>query len=193
MFHITLIDHVRLSFGSALAAYEGHADAAARLTRVSSYARIALVSLAGAAAILSAVAIGNGYVWQIAAVCAAAVFGAAGAYLAFNQQALIYGHRASASKLWIVCEKYRGLLAEMHENLIDLATLQDRRNALLEESARVLEQAAPDDRYTYQIARDALSGARHNGYPDSFIDQYLPRPLRKDAQAAPLTEHSAPA
>jgi len=180
MFHITLIDHVRLSFGSALAAYEGHAEAAARLTRVSSYARISLVTLAGIAAILGALAIGNGYVWQIAAaIAAAAVFAASGAYLAFNQQALIYGHRSSASKLWVVCEKYRALLAEMHANVIDLAALQDRRTALLEEASRVLEHAAPDDRYTYQIARDALAGTRHGGYPDSFIDQYLPPPLRK--------------
>jgi hypothetical protein len=34
MFQITLVDHVRLSFASVLAAYEGHADAAAKLNDV---------------------------------------------------------------------------------------------------------------------------------------------------------------
>ena len=48
----------------------------------------------------------------------------------------------------------------MHEDLVDLPTLQQRRNALLNDSAAVLAQAAPDDRYTYEIAKEALSGPR---------------------------------
>jgi SMODS and SLOG-associating 2TM effector domain family 4 len=186
MFQITLVDHVRLSFGSALAAYEGHAEAAARLTRWNSYAKIALLSLSGLAAALSAIAVqSGGFGWQlVAAIFAALVFGSCGAYVGLNQQPLIYGHRASAARLWVICEKYRALLAEMHENLVDLSTLQDRRNALLTESATVLEHVAPDDRYSYQIAKEALSGPKGGGYPDSLIDRYLPQPLRKEVRAS---------
>jgi hypothetical protein len=185
MFQITIVEHVRLSFGSALAAYEGHAEAAARLTRLTSHARIALLALSGAATVVGAIAVGNGYWWQLAtAILIALVFGSSAAYVAFDQQPLIYGHRASATRLWVICEKYRALLAEMHEGAIDLAGLQERRAALLNETAAVLEHAAPDDRYTYQIAKEALSGPRKGGYPDSLIDRYLPRPLRKEAQAA---------
>ena len=61
MFQITLVDHVRLSFGTALAAYEGHAQAAALLARRSSYARIALLVLAGTAATLGAIGVQGGY------------------------------------------------------------------------------------------------------------------------------------
>ena len=92
-------------------------------------------------------------------------------------------HRISAAKLWVVCEKYRALLAEMQEDAIDLPALQERRNALLNEAATVLEQAAPDDRYTYEIARDALSGPKGKGYPDWLIDRYLPESLRKEPPA----------
>jgi conflict system pore-forming effector with SLATT domain len=184
MFQITLVDHVRLSFGSALAAYEGHSEAAARLTRQTSYAKMALLGLSGLAAIVSAIAVENRYAWQLlSAIFTALVFAACAVYVGLNQQPLIYGHRASATRLWVICEKYRALLAEMHENVIDLPTLNERRNALLTESAAVMEHAAPDDRYTYQIAKDALSGPRKGGYPDSLIDQYLPRPLRKEAPA----------
>jgi hypothetical protein len=180
MFQITIVDQVRLSFGSALAAYEGHAEAAARLTRQNSYAKIALLGLSGLAAVLSAIAVENGYAWQLgSAVFTTIVFGACAVYVGLNQQPLIYGHRASATRLWVICEKYRALLAEMHENVIDLPSLNERRNALLTESAAVMEHAAPDDRYTYQIAKEALSGPRNGGYPDSLIDQYLPPPLRK--------------
>ena len=185
MFQITVVDHVRLSFGSALAAYEGHADAAATLSRRSSFSRLGMLGLAGTTATLSAIAVQGGYASQLAsAILAAATFCACAVYIGWNQQPLIYGHRASAARMWVICEKYRALLAEMHDDLIDLPSLQQRRNDLLNESAAVLEQAAPDDRYTYEIAREALSGPKGGGYPDSLIDRYLPRPLRKEAPAS---------
>jgi hypothetical protein len=185
MFQITLAEHVRLSFGSALAAYEGHAEAAAKLSRRSSHARIALLGLSGLTAVVSALAAPGGSRWQItAAVMTVAVFAACATYVGMNQHLLVYGHRISAAKLWVICEKYRGLLAEMHDDLIDLPSLQHRRNALLSEYAAVMEQAAPDDRYTYEIAKAALSGPGKDGYPDSLIDRYLPHALRKQATAS---------
>jgi hypothetical protein len=180
MFQITLIDHLRLSFGTAVAAYEGHAAAAARLARWNSFAKMGMLGLAALTAGVAGMSAQGGGAWHIAAaILAAIVFGACAGYVALNQQPLIYGHRASAARLWIVCEKYRALLAEVHADIIDSAALQERRNALLEESAAVLEQTAPDDRYTYEIARQALSGAGGAGYPDALIDRYLPEPLRK--------------
>jgi hypothetical protein len=184
MFQITLADHVRLSFGSALAAYEGHAEAAAKLSRWNWYAKLALLGLSGGAALVSAIGVQRGYGFQVATtILAALVFASCATYVAVNRQLLVYGHRASAAKLWVICEKYRALLAEMQEDLLDLPSLQNRRNALLSESAAVLEQAAPDDRYTYEIARQALSGPQGRGYPDSLIDRYLPQGLRKEAPA----------
>lgn len=185
MFQITVVDHVRLSFGSALAAYEGHADAAAKLSRRSSFARLAILGLAGSAATLSVIAVQGGYFLQIgSAILAGATFCACALYIGWNQQPMIYGHRLSAARMWVICEKYRALLAEMHEDLIDLPSLQQRRNELLSESAEVLDKAAPDDRFTYEIAREALSGPKGGGYPDSLIDRYLPPPLRKEAPAS---------
>ena len=184
MFQITLEEHVRLSFGSALAAYEGHAGAAAKLARWNWYAKLALLGLSGVAAVVSAISVAGGYALHLAsAILTSAVFAACATYVGVNRQLLVYGHRASAAKLWVICEKYRALLAEMHADLIDLPSLQNRRNALLTESAAVLEQSAPDDRYTYEIARDALSGPLGAGYPDSLIDRYLPEALRKQAPA----------
>jgi SMODS and SLOG-associating 2TM effector domain family 4 len=165
MFQITLAEHVRLSFGSALAAYEGHAEAAAKLSRRSSHARLALLGLSGLAAIVSAIAAYGESGWQITAgILTAAVFAACATYVGMNQQLLVYGHRVSAAKLWVLCEKYRGLLAEMQDDLIDPASLQNRRSALLSEYAAVIEQSAPDDRYTYEIARAALSGPGKDVY-----------------------------
>ena len=186
MFQVTLLDHLRLSFGSALAAYEGHADAAARLARWNSYAKLGMLSLSATTAGVAGIAANGRGGWELAAaILAATVFGACAGYVALNQQPLIYGHRASAARLWIVCEKYRALLAEVHGDAIDPSTLQERRNALVTESAAVLEQTAPDDRYTYEIARQALSGAGGAGYPDALIDRYLPEALRKPSHPTP--------
>lgn len=185
MFQITLVDHVRLSFASVLAAYEGHADAATRLARWNSYGKIVLLVLSGLAAATGTIAVQGGPGWQGAtAILTAVLFGCCAAYVALNHQPLMYGHRLSAAKLWVICEKYRALLAEMHDDLVDLPTLQERRNALLAEAANVLEQAAPDDRYTYEIAKEALSGPKGKGYPDWLIDRYLPEALRKEPPAA---------
>jgi hypothetical protein len=160
MFQISFADQVRLSFESVQAACEGHGEAAARLARLSSYARVAMLALSGLAAALGAEAAHAGGRWQIAAAIAAGcAFAACAAYIGANQQPRIYGHRVSAARLWIVCEKYRALLAEMHDNLIDLPAIHDRRNALLQDVATVFEHTAPDDRYTFEIARRALRGA----------------------------------
>ena len=89
-------------------------------------------------------------------VAASGAFAACAAYVGFNQQPRIQGHRACSARLWLVCEKYRGLLAEMHEGHVDLATMRARRHALLEEASAVFEHAAPADRATFEIARRAL-------------------------------------
>ena len=78
------------------------------------------------------------------------------AYVGFNQQGRMHGHLACSSRLWLVCERYRELLAEMHEGRLDAATLRARRSALLKEAAAVFEHVAPADRYTFEIARRSL-------------------------------------
>jgi hypothetical protein len=186
MFQITVVDHVRLSFASILAAYEGHADAAAKLARWTSYAKRGLIALAGITAAVAAIGVKGGYGWQVAtAILAAVLFGGCATFVALDHQPRMYGHRRSTARLWVICEKYRALLAEMHDDLVDLPTLRDRRNALVSEAAAVLEHSAPDDRYTYEIAKAALSGPKGAGYPDWLIDRYLPEALRK-APAAPV-------
>lgn len=160
MFQVDIVEQVRLSYATLEDACEAHADAAVRLSRLSSWFRVATLAATAAATATSLVSIGGPRGWQIGtAVAAAIALASCAAYIAFNQQPRIQGHQACSARLWLVCEKYRWLLAEMHEKRVDLDTLRDRRNALLQEAAAVFEQAAPADRYTLEIARRAL-GAR---------------------------------
>ena len=45
MFQPSIIDHIRLSFGSAVGAYQGHTSAALRLSQWGWYSKIASLSL----------------------------------------------------------------------------------------------------------------------------------------------------
>ncbi len=166
MFHIEGLDYVRLTYETLQDAYEGHAEAAARLARFSSYFRLATLSITGVTAALAAIAVSGGRGWELAsAMAAACAFGTCGAYVAFNNQPRIYGHRASAARIWVICEKYRALLADVQAGAIDAAAINDRRNGLLHDAAAIFEQTAPDDRFTFEIARRALRGRSANLEP----------------------------
>lgn len=159
MFQLETADYVRLTYESLQQAYEAHADAAARLSRFSSYYRMAMLGVTGASAVLGAIAMASGWMTHVAAaILAACAFGACAAYVAYDQQPRIYGHRASAARIWVIVEKYRALMADLESGGVDPRALHERRNALLYEASEIFERVAPDDRFTFDIARRALRG-----------------------------------
>jgi hypothetical protein len=184
MFHLSLVDHIRLSFASIVGAYEGHSAAAARLARWAWYMKVAMLSMIGIAAIAGVIADQRGGGFQTAAAALTAVaFVVAAAYVALDPEPRVYGHRAAAARLWLLCEKYRALLTEVHDELIDVAEITKRRDALLQEAGSVFEHAPPADQQTYDIARKAFSGGRRGGYSDEELDTFLPVALRRPTSA----------
>ena len=89
---------------------------------------------------------------------ATALVGLAAAVQALDFEARAFAHRACAAQLWLLCEKYRALLAEVHDGLIDLAQTTARRDALMREVQNVYEHALPADRGGVS---DRAGGARH--------------------------------
>jgi hypothetical protein len=182
MFQLESADYVRLTYESLRHAYEAHADAAARLSRLSSYFRMAMLGLTGGAAVLAAIAMSSGWATQVAAALLAAVaFAACAAYVAYDQQPRIYGHRASAARIWVIVEKYRALVADLDAGTTDPRILYERRNALLYEASEIFERVAPDDRFTFDIARRALGG----------VAAAADRPKQPAPPAAPLPQSGA--
>jgi hypothetical protein len=181
MFQLSLVDHIRLSFGSIVSAYEGHTEAAASLARWSWYAKLAILALLGlaAAASITTAVRGGVYTTIAAAALSALAFAAGAAFAALDPETRVYGHRATAARLWLVCEKYRALLTEIHDQLIDVPTIAQRRDALLKEASELFVQAPPADRATYEIARKTLGGV----YSDQEVDQFLPLSLRRASGA----------
>lgn len=159
MFHLESGDYVRLTYESLRQAYDAHSEAAARLSRLSSHFRLATLGVTGGAAVLAAIAMSGGWITQIAAaVASACAFGVCAAYVGYDQQPRIYGHRASAARIWVIVEKYRALVADLEAGAVDPRVLHERRNALLYEASEIFERVAPDDRFTFDIARRALGG-----------------------------------
>jgi DNA-binding ferritin-like protein (Dps family) len=185
MFQLSLVDHIRLSFGCAVSAYEGHTEAAARLARWSWYAKLGTLLIVGLAAGASLGAVLRGGWFLIAApIVGFTAFAVAAAYLAIDPEKRVYAHRSTAARMWLICEKFRALLAEIHDQMIDVSAIGSRRDALLKEIAELFEQAPPADRATYAIAKKTLLGSHGGGYSDEQLDQFLPLSLRKAGSAS---------
>jgi hypothetical protein len=182
MFQLSVIDHIRLSFASAAAAYEGHAEAASRLARWGWYSRIGLLTLLGLACAADLLALQWGRPYLIAgAVLSALAFAGCALWVGLDLEPRIHAHRSSAAKLWLLCEEYRALLAETQDQLLDAASVTARRDRLAQEVRSVFEYAPPADKDTYAIARKAFGGVKRIGYSDAEIDALLPATLRRRA------------
>lgn len=190
MFQLSVVDHIRLSFGSVVGAYQGHTAAAVRLERWGRYGKVATLGLLGLAAAAALLAIRFGAVFQMAAaVTTALAFCISAVHLAFDPAPRIYGHRACAARIWAVCEKYRALLAEIQDELLDVPAVIARRDALSLEFGALYEQSQPADRQTYEIAQKALTGPDLGGYSDQELDRFLPQALRR--ASAPASQPQA--
>jgi hypothetical protein len=185
MFQLTLIDHIRLSFAGVLSAYEGHADAAARLARLAWYSKVALLGVLGLTAAATLVAqLFGGPFRVVGSTSASLAFAMCAIYVALDPEPRAYAHRASAARLWLLCEKYRALLTEIHDELLDVPAITQRRDTLLQETSVAFEKAAPIDQQTYEIARKALAAGQKGHYSDQDVDRFLPVALRRPNTAA---------
>src|SRR5260370_29626713 len=132
MFQMDIAEYVRVSYESLEAACVAHAAEAARLSRLSAWFRGATLGCAAIAAGFSAVAASGRPGWALAAAIAAAVaFAVCAAYVGFNQQPRVHGHRVCSARLWLGCGKYRGPLPGVHEGGGGLAAVRAGRPAFL--------------------------------------------------------------
>ena len=135
MFSLTTIDLVRLDSDHAGQNYTVHARAADRLARAAFIGRIVIVSLlavAMAADILSLMQPARAYqiVALAAAVLALVVFAV---YAVLGLESRVGAHRHMAHQVWLVAERYRSLLAEVSDGMIDVPGLLRRRDDLIHE------------------------------------------------------------
>jgi hypothetical protein len=157
MFHLGVIDHVRLNFDRAVQNYTVHARAAEQLATLTYRIRLGMVAIAGLAAAATVVALmrgGRGY--QIAAVVMASIaFVSVSIYVGSDLEGRVAAHRAFAHRLWLVCERYRELVAEMNDKVLDRDTLLQRCDKLAVELHAVYEHPFSATQRGFEAMRQA--------------------------------------
>jgi hypothetical protein len=180
MFQLSVVDHVRLNFGHVVQNYTVHAEAASRLGAVAAKARmlvLTLFALATASSITNLVVPSRSMQIATAAAVGVAFVGYA-LYVALGLETRVYAHRSCAHRLWMMCERYRSLLAEAQDGLLDRESVLRRRDVLLEALHSVYEQAFPADQQAFESLRQLPQGDGKAGLTDAEIDQFLPESLR---------------
>jgi hypothetical protein len=190
MFNLTIVDHIRLSFGNVAQNYTRHARAADRLTRLALNARVAILVLLGISVGLSvAIALGAGRTVELALVVVLSLAFVSYAIVAsLGVEDRLLGHRYLANRLWLLCEQYRALLAEVQDGLLDRNAILARRDALVQQFGDIDEQGLAAQSVSSGGRGRAQSPAR--ALTEEQIDQYLPLTLRKTGQPDAETQTS---
>ena len=184
MFHLTLLDHLRLTFGHVVYRHKAHAEIAQARARRSRWLRgtEALLTTGTALAAIAA-AFGKGPAYSIAAAAlATALLVVLLVHLTFDLDASARAHGACAARLWQIRERYRALLSDLTDGAIDVDAARRMRDALMLELHAIYQDAPPADRKAYEAAGHAA--ADEAALTDDEIDLFLPRSLQKGAKPA---------
>src|SRR5919201_7035765 len=183
MFQLSVLDHLRLTFGHVVYRQQAHAQIAVSRTRQSRWLRGTETLLIAATAIVAVgAAFGRGHGYAIAsAVFAVLAFVTLLLHLMFDLDAAARAHASCAARLWQIREQYRGLLSDLCDGAIDVDTARRGRDALMSELHAIYESAPLADQ---QIAGRPADQA---ALSDEEIDVFLPPSLRKTAKPHAIT------
>jgi hypothetical protein len=176
MFSLSVVEHLRLNFGLVVQNYTAHARAADRLAAAALKARmviLGLFALATGTIVLSLFRPAREY-QIIAAVIAGVAFVCQVATVAYGIEARVYSHRLLAHRLWLMCERYRGLLTEIQDGLADDAAILHRREILSEQVHATYEQGFPLDEQAYESMRQLPLETSGEPITDAQLDQLVP-------------------
>ena len=146
MFEITFADHLRLTFDHIVAAHQAHADIARAHARRSRWLKGG-ESLLMAAVVVTTVGAASG--WGRLGIVAAAVLAGLALVvlivdLVLDLDRSAQAHFQSAVRFWSMRERYRALLADLHDGAISQDAARAQRNALVQELRQVHETTPLD-------------------------------------------------
>jgi hypothetical protein len=192
MFELTLLDHLRMTFGHIVYRHRAHAHIAHSRSRWSRGLRaVEALLMIGVAFAAVGAAFGRGYAYEIAsAVLAILALATLLLHLAFDLDRSAQAHASCATRLWHMREQYRALLSDLSDGAIEIDAVRRRRDELITELGAVYANAPPADHQAYQTAADAVLTADERALTDEEIDRFLPKSLQTAGKAA---GHESPA
>ena len=99
-------------------------------------------------------------------------------YLAVGLEGRVHAHRSCAHQLWLVCDRYRSLLGEIEDGLLDRATILQRRDELSAQVHAAYDQAFSLDQKAYESLRQpSEDGDRDQESSDEPRDSVVQDPV----------------
>ena len=185
MFGLSLVDHLRLTFGHVIYSHKAHTLAAERHARWDRWLKAgeALLMLATAInAVALAFTLNPMHAWAAAATAILAMCILI-VRLTTTLDRSSRTHHACGAHLWHVREQYRALLSDLRDGVLTPDAARERRDDLMAALHRIYEDAPLPERARYQSARDALGPIKEAALSDEEIDQFLPVSLQKAANS----------
>ena len=186
MFQLTLVDHLRLTFGHVIYAHRAHSQLALRHALWNRWllGAEALLMLGAALASIALMLTGQTTYGVLTAVASAAAVGTLIVRLAWDFDRSASAHRACSARLWQIREQYRAVIADVRDESLTLDAARERRDALMGMLHAVYENAPPADRKVYEAARQALPTTDEGDLTDEEVNQFLPVSLHKGGTPA---------
>jgi len=187
MFELTLLDHLRMTFGQIVYRHRAHEHIAYSRSRWNRGLRAAeALLMTGVAFTALGAAFGRGEGYQIAsAVFAIVALATLLLHLTFDFDRSAQAHSSCATRLWYIREQYRALMSDLSDGAIDIETVRRRRDELMTELRGIYENAPPADHQAYQTAAQAILTADERTLSDEEIDRFLPKSLQTTGKTAP--------
>jgi hypothetical protein len=187
MFELTLLDHLRMTFGHIVYRHRAHSELAYSRARLSRGLRAAeALLMTGVVFTALGGAFGRGSAYEIGcAVMAAFALATLLVQLTFDLDRTAQAHASCATRLWQIREQYRALLSDLKDGAIELESGRRRRDLLMSELHGIYENAPLADQHAYQTAAQAIQTAGEAALPDEEIDRFLPKSLQRTGKSAP--------
>ena len=186
MFELSLVDHLRLTFGHVVYRQRAHSQLARTRSMWSRRLRAAeVLLLVGVAFSAGAAALTNRYAYAVAASILAVLAVVTLLWsLMMELDVSAQTHLVCAGRLWLMRERYRALLTDLNDGAIDLEAARRGRDELMTEPHTIYERASLVDEDAYQSASKAVAGFDDVSISDEEIDMFLPKSLQKTGRTA---------
>jgi len=178
MFGVTLVDHLRITFGQVVRHHEAHLRMARSRVRWSRGLRaLEAVLMIGVAAAAFRAAGGSAGAAIASAVLAVLALVTLIVHLTFDLDRSAQAHASCAARLWHIREQYRALLSDFADEALDLESVRRRRDILMNE-LNAAYQSAPLEPAHLRASR-AVESSEDAALTDQEIDLFLPTSLQK--------------
>jgi hypothetical protein len=186
MFELTLIDHLRLTFGHVVYRHKTHSQFAHDRARRSRWLKVIEAALmAAVVGTATAVAFGKGQIYAtLTGVFAAMAVAALVVDLTFDFGRSAQMHAWCANRLWLIREEYRALLADLADGALDIEAARHRRDALMHELHTIYASVPPAEAPAYQAAARAIGTVDEAALADEEIETFIRKSSKEGSSEA---------